>query len=284
MSKVFFHIGLPKTGTTTIQHVLKMDKQINLISTRHFNKFDYWEKPVDFIDPTKVNFISEENQILQMDGFGKFELFLSRVKKFSPDAHIILTIREQRDMMESRYKYQFDWHGGYTKSFNEWIRSGQGMDYLSICMYNTLLDSISTFFPKEQIHFLLFEDLKMDFAKFFQTIYSLIDLPTPKGLLDFPVSKNQSLSEPELSVIRNLNHFKIFKRDSLLAKYEFAVYKKIAAQFAGKEKKKLPTFRWDHVDGRIEIEKDFAWQNSQIAKRGMVNEESLLKYRYLLAP
>jgi hypothetical protein len=278
---IFFHIGLPKTGTTTIQFITRKDQRINVIGTRHFNRFEYWEKPVTFIKPGKVNLVTEENQVLQMDDFGKFILFLSRIKQFSPDAHIILTLREQRSLLESRYKYQFNWHGGYTKSFDAWLKSGQGMDYLSLCMYDSLYNTLVAFFPVAQIHFLLFEDLKNDFNGFFTSLYKIFELDPPDSLLTEPVVQNKSLSEPELAVIRKLNRFKIFKGDGRMSKYEFALYKRIAATFRD-ESKKREEFRWEKVPFHERIEADFARENSALVAKNIFTAETLKNYHYLL--
>lgn len=279
---LFFHIGLPKTGTTTIQHIVKSDARINTISTRHFNRFEYWEKRFDFIQSEKVNLITEENQILQTADFGKFILFLSRVKQFSPDAHIILTIREQRDLLESRYKYQFNWHGGYTKSFEDWLRSGQGMDYLSICMYGSVYEAMLSFFPADQIHILLFEDLKTNFIGFFNSLYDILGLPFPEDLIREPVAKNTALSEPELLFIRRLNRFKLCRGDQSIAKYEFALYKKIASMVKDNQKKCLE-FRWDQVQHHKDIEHDFSLQNGILVNKKVITAELLRKYNYLLS-
>jgi Sulfotransferase domain len=278
---IFFHIGLPKTGTTTIQHVARKDPRIHVVGTRYFNRFEYWDNPVGFIDPEKVNLITEENQILQMPDFGKLSLFLGRIKKFAPHAHIILTIREQRDLLESRYKYQFDWHGGYTKSFDAWLRSGQGMDYLSICMYNDLYDSIRAFFPSEQIHFLLFEDLKTNFESFFKSLYDILGISVREELLPNPITKNKSLSESELSLIKRINSFKMFRGDNQMAKIEFAAYLKLAWLMVGKKIKKSDEFRWNNVTGHEAIEADMLFQNSSLVQKGILDQASLEKYNYL---
>jgi hypothetical protein len=280
-TNLFFHIGLPKTGTTTIQHVIRQDERINVAGTRYFNRFEYWEKPFGLLKPDKVNLISEENQVLQMGDFGKFTLFLSRIKQFSPEAHVILTLREQRALLESRYKYQFDWHGGYTKDFSTWLRSGQGMDYLSLCMYSTLYDTLLAFFPAGQIHFLLFEDLKNDYRGFFRSLYKIFKLEAPEELLKEPVIQNPSLSEPVLRSIRRWNKLKILHNDSWLSRYEFALIRKLAA-LVNRGNSSVSDFRWENIEVKEKIEEDFRNQNNALAERGVIAMEKLKKYNYLV--
>ena len=273
------------------------------MGTRYFNRFEYWEKPVGFIKEGKVNLVSEENQILQTGDFGKFILYLSRIKQFQPDAHIILTIREQRSFLESRYKYQFDWHGGYTKNFDAWLHSGQGMDYLSIAMYHTVYNTIGAFFPAEQIHILLFEDLKSDFTEYFKSVYKILGLKPSLELIQASVVQNKSMSEKELLFIRRINRFKIFKGDNALAKYEFALTKKLAGFFSGtspfrptanravevtgnqpgeNQINKLPQFRWENIPAHKNIEADFALQNTRLLEVNGMSLEKLRAYNYLL--
>lgn len=277
----YYHIGLPKTGTTTIQHILRSDDRINLIGNRYFNKFDYWKRPYTFLKEGKLNIVSEENQILQMDNFGKLSLLLSRIQRCAPAAHIIITIREQRDLLESRYKYNFPWYGGYSKDFQFWLESGQGMDYLSICMFSSIYDSILAFFPKEQIHFLLFEDLKFDYNSFLADFYGILNLQAPPGALTRRIVKNESISESELLILKRLNRFKLFKADNKLARYELQFFKRVAGWLANPVKK-YDAFRWNGIVGREKIEQDFARENSSMVKSGILSGDKLKKYNYLL--
>ena len=42
MIKAALHIGLPKTATTTLQKILKLDDRINFIKTRDFCTIKYF--------------------------------------------------------------------------------------------------------------------------------------------------------------------------------------------------------------------------------------------------
>jgi hypothetical protein len=275
---LFYHIGMPKTGTTTVQQVFRSDSRINVIGNRYFNLFEYWKAPFSAYKEGKINIVSEENLVLQMNGFGKLNLLLSRIKRCAPQAHIIVTIREQRALMESRYKYQFPWYGGYSKDFSEWIESSQGMDYLSICMYASIYKSMLAFFPKEQIHFLLFENLKNDYDLFFKDFYSIIGL----DFKDLPrIYENKSLSESELSVLKRLNRFKMLRSGTVLSKYELSAFIKIAKIFKRKDTRQSE-FRWDNLKFRERIEHDFTSENTELIDLGLFTREDLKRYNYLL--
>jgi hypothetical protein len=277
----FYHIGLPKTGTTTIQHVLRSDDRLHVTGTRFFSRFAYWEKPFSHAKPGQINIASEENLVLQMEDFGKLHLLLSRIRRCAPNANIIVTIREQRSLLESRYKYNFPWHGGYHRNFEEWLRSAQGMDYLSVCMYSSLYDSIRAFFPANQIHFLMFEELKVNYAGFFKKFYGILNLAPPPELIASAVSKNESLTENELYILKKLNRFKMFRKDSTLARYELALFLKIASAFRNRERKR-DDFRWIKNHAAAAIEKDFASENKGLAERDIFSIDKLVQFNYIV--
>jgi len=267
----FFHIGLPKTGTTTIQEVFRNDQRINLIRGLCFNTPDYWLNDFDLG--------IKENLIVQSADRGKLYMTLSRIARVAPEAKIVLTIREQRAMMVSRYKYNFPYWDGFTKSLEDWLKSGQGMDYLSMCMYGSLYKTIRSFFPPENIHFLYFEDLKSDFTTFFNDLYKLLGINIPDNL-NTNIKKNVTRSDQELLLIKKLNRFKIFNNGSKISLKEAKLIENIANKYAKKEKKKI--FKWGETDFFKRIENDFTHENNLATMEGFLDLEKLKKYGYLV--
>lgn len=274
-----FHIGIPKTGTSTIQHNLRNDNRINLIQKKYFNTYEWWTKCYDYYNDNLINIVSDENLILQVN-YGKLILTLSRIQYIVPDAQIILSIREQRELLKSRYKSTISYHTGVYKSFEEWLKSSQGMDYLSVCMYDTVYRTISTFFPANQIHLLLFEDLKYNYCQFFKKLYSIIGIEMPKHC-EQNVIKNKSLTEFELLIIKRMNRFKIFRNDNKLAINEAKLVRKYAALFKDPQKT-VNCFQWSENKLFNNIEKDIRRENQQLIRKNMLDRDKLVSYDYLI--
>lgn len=277
-----FHLGLPKTGTTTIQYILGKDPRINLIRNRYFNTIDWWTMDWRFSKPGMINVVSEENQVLQSEGFVKFVIALSRIRRASPQALILLTIREQRSLLESRYKFNIPYYLGYYGSFQEWLASSQGLDHISTSMYYTMYKTINSFFPRDQIFFLLFEELANDYGNFFKNLYQILCIPLPSDL-EVDIIKNQSLPVSELFVIKRLNKYKVFRKDTNVARAEERIIRNIA-KLAGNRNKRITDFNWGDTAFFKSIEKDFAYENTKLCEENILEQGKIKKYNYLLQP
>ena len=274
------HIGLPKTATSTIQHLLRNDDRINLIKNLYFNTPDYWCDDFAFCKKNKINVLSEENLIVQSANRGKLYMTLSRMAKIAPDAIILVTIREQRSMMLSRYKYNIPYWDGFTHSIENWLKTGQGMDYLSMCMYGSLFKTINSFFPVNQIQFMHFEALKDDYNGFFEELYNLIGITVPDNIND-KTKRNITRSDQELLLIKKFNKFKIFRKGGYLSQEEARYIKRIAMKFSNKNNNHK-IFNWGESDYFKKIEKDFLLENKIAIELGVLKLEDLKKFGYLL--
>jgi len=277
----FYHIGLPKTGTTSLQTVLRRDERINCIRNRYFNTHQWWTEDYDCFSENKdiIDIVSEENIVLQSGNLGKLVNTLYRIRKARPDAHIILTIREQRNLLSSRYKFNIPHAEGFADSFETWLKSGQGMDFLSVCLYENIYQVLRLYFPKDHIHFLLFEDLKKCPDDFFKKFYNILGLSLPEK--NISVKENVSLAESELSVLMLLNKAKFFRGNSWVSRFEGKVYRRVAKFFKDKNKE-IDCFRWKTTRFFTNIEKDFVESNQKLAGLNVVSREKLINYGYLL--
>jgi len=277
----FYHIGLPKTGTTTLQTILRRDPRVHCIGSRYFNTHQWWTE--DYEGETDegniIDIVSEENIVLQSGNFGKLINTLYRIQKIRPDAHIILTVREQRNLLCSRYKFNIPQVVGFSESFEDWLKSGQGMDYLSLCLYENLFRTINLYFPEEQIHFLLFEDLEICSEIFFNTFYSILGLDVPD--CRSRVKENVSLTDSELYIIKQFNRLKLFRGSSFLSRMEAKMFRCMAKPFKNK-KRKMDCFKWGTSLLFKNIEKDFAETNRKLVARGIFSRNKLAGSGYLL--
>jgi len=278
---LYYHIGLPKTGTKTVQYVMGLDSRINLIRDRIFSGYGFWSRPLPGLAPGKVHVVSEENQITQVESASTLSLLLARIKRFVPDARIIVTLREQRDALESRYRFNIPYYGGDCSTFQTWLESRRGMEYASICMYSSVYDTIRAFFPGNQVHFLLFEDLKFDYDGFLKGFYGIMQLEPPAAALGHAVVKNRSLTDSELVVVRCLNRFKLFRKNTPAGRLAVRLFRSVASRFR-QDGKKLDSFRWSNIRHRENIDAEFARQNAGLVSRGLFSADHLRKYKYLI--
>ncbi len=278
-----FHIGLPKTGTTTIQHILGQDQRVNLMMVRNYNTVDWFNKEFDLCKPDKVNVLSEENILLHMNidghGYVKSSIMLERMAQTQPNAQIILTIREPKKLLCSRYKYHIPYWEGYSKDFEDWLGTQQGADYCSICCYRNMYKQILTYFPKEQIHFILFEDLIHDKEAYIKKYYEIIGLNLLPEI-DLNTHQNENLTEPEIKAIKKLNRFKVFKKGGKLSQMEANLYRKLVKRKRDKSKK-VEDFKWQKTRLFKGWEKEFYDQNKFLVEEGLVDAHKMKKYGYL---
>lgn len=274
-----YHIGIPKSGTTTIQSLLRKDERLHRIGSHLIGSYKYWEQ--DFMKechPDRINIVSNENLVLQSGELGKLSTTLFNIRTLNPNAKILVTIREQRSALVSRYKYNFPYWDGFTLEFEEWLKAPQGLDYIGISLYSALYRTICAFFPKENVHFMLFEDLKEDQDAFIDTFYKLVGVSPIK--LTETIHSNRSLSDPELMFLKRINHFKLFRSGNEISKKELEAFKTMARWFRNYDKK-YECFKWNDTPFLRALEKNFSASNKELAELGIVSKGKLQKFGYL---
>lgn len=196
------HIGVPRSGTTTIQRVLAQDPRVNLCNSRYFQNARWLEGGYETgVVRDRVNVHSDETMVRQAGWNFKLAVTMERIHHAVPDAHIVLTIREQKRWLLSRYRYGVG--AGYEHlSFVDWLQTTHGIDFMSIGYYATLYRVVVGVIPPEQVHVLCFEDMVKDFKGYFGALYRIIGLPP--GELS-PLQANPSLSDSLLARKRMLN-------------------------------------------------------------------------------
>lgn len=225
-----YHIGCMKTGTTTIQNVLQQDTRLNvIIYSRFFNTNQWYYQKYQHYIQGKINIESDENIIRSYGPLYGLTTSLSRIKKVAPTAHIIVTIREQRDLLRSAYNH----HISRTIdpfTFQQFLDSPAGISYLKICNYHKVFKTINSFFPKEQIHFFLFEDLKIDYIKFFYNFYKEgLQLNPPQEIPE--LKSNKSAPQNIIDLKRRLNRYFIFNQGTALHNIERKLHYKLLTLF-----------------------------------------------------
>jgi hypothetical protein len=181
MAKLFIHIGLPKTATTTLQKGLfvKLSEQhrikyLGLEGHREDNKNSFIKSLVKSInnDGNRIEIqkqlesmllnnqnllLSEENIILsspKTEWKERLDNLYEIVKPF--DFKIIVTVREPAKAMFSFYTQYFNHYKGDKRKF---IDIALNDDFIAIYRYEALVNKLIDTFGKQNIFVKKFEDI-----------------------------------------------------------------------------------------------------------------------------
>lgn len=221
----FFHIGIMKSGTTSIQKVLQNDNRIFLHKyTRYLNSNKFFrEKPSNIYQNNNKGIIveSDENIIRVYNELIGTPESLDRIKILNPNAKIIITIREQRNFLLSAYKHHIRKTNTYLSIF-DFLHSNAGVSQLKTINYHLLFNQLRSFFPAENIHFIPYELLKESPEAFFKELYSVFDLEPPAAL-EIP-TENKGKPDHYIRFKNRLNRTYIFREGLWLNQFEINIH------------------------------------------------------------
>ncbi len=272
----FFHIGIPKSGTTTIQTILETDPRINKIASRYFQSPRYFMEDYNYCKYDLLNIESDETMVRQDGNYSKFTETICHICNKKPNANIIVTIREQKSMLVSRYKYAIH-NGTKAGSFQKWLFSEQGMDFISIANYSMLYRAINMYFPQNQIHFLLFEEMKHDYLNFFRRFYKILGIEMPSDIK--LLIRNKGLNNNQIYMLEKLNKYRIFSTPDFISKIEFNLYKNLAIFFSRHLKETKDFWANDTLSA---LEEEFRLSNQGLIKMRVFDAGTLSRYGYMI--
>jgi len=226
--KIFIHIGYHKTGTSRLQQVFASHSDINLIERRVCQRLLLEPTPYDFdiesverefnkyVDPDKVNVISDEELSgnIHTGGNGRSITYevIDRLSKFQRyDVHLIISIRNQLDMIDSCYR-QYVKKGGCRPLVNylypERVGSHRfrfpGFSF-SHFKYSDVISHGHRALGNENVTVFVYEAIKhsleVPFFELFGLTYSNEGVTRPAAIV------NRSYSDFALSVARLTNRF-----------------------------------------------------------------------------
>jgi len=284
LSKVF-HIGIPKSGTTSIQSVLEKDERIALSRSAYFTTSLWWTHKEEPLVTNKINI--ESNETLITAGFNKVKLteVFNRISKVHPDSKIIITIRKQEDAIVSMFKYHIKHNFKGVKTLENWMfKTNLGIDYLSVCMYGDIAKLLLLHFKKENIHFLFFEDLKTQPDDFYNAFYNILGLSFKPELKNRP--KNiMTLSENQLYLLSRLNLWSLTQVNSeqnltfrKLRSLEKRAKILMVKLFNINRPKSF--FKIEEIKGYKTLKEDYKASNKLLVELGFVEEAKLKAYNY----
>lgn len=280
-----FHIGIPKSGTTSIQYLLEKDKRVELTRSTFYSTRAWWENTI-IENHNKV--VVESNETLISGGFQKVKFIqtIERMYRTNPKAQIILVLRNQPDAILSMYKYHIK-NGYYgIRTFNNWLlNTDLGMDYLSLTLYGNIVSSILAYFPSNQINILFFEELKASPKTFYKKIYKILDLNLESST--HSKKNTNTYNNNELYSLVLFHYLSLNKKKSENRFYSnlgFKIEQKIRFRalkiFRFKAKKDF--FSWNQVKNFDNIYTDFQYSNQKLIDLKLSTESELIKYKYPL--
>lgn len=189
LAPVYIHIGYPKTGTTWLQvRAFPANPNIEFVPTSRDSLFesvvtggpasaDKEKLTAIRENATKPVLVSYESLAGEFIAGPNVEQRAIRpdeiaqaLKEVAPDARILITIREQRDMIESMYRHYI--FGGFSKSpvaaMDSDLIAG---DYLC---YDIAIKRYENLFGRENVWVGLYEALNADAAGFLDDLYRFI--------------------------------------------------------------------------------------------------------------
>ncbi|MBI9074128.1 MAG: hypothetical protein JEZ02_01870 [Desulfatibacillum sp.] len=214
------HIGLPKCASTSLQQNLfskhpdieywgipwKEDRITSLMACLHQHDsldFERVDKHVE-LSPDKPNVISYER--FSSDFNPDRKETAKRLKEVFGDSEVLLVIRNQVDQMESLYKQylrgvpkarawctfneyleacycRYFWEDPLMRSrYQENFSHVTTMNRLSMLRSNDLVNLYSSYFGKEHVHILVFEELKVNRQAFMEKLCRIIPMDLDKAL------------------------------------------------------------------------------------------------------
>lgn len=202
----FIGIGAPKSGSTWLAKILeehpkvlfsseKTRKEIFFFNSRDVlgddraGKLYYYNRGVDWylnqFPEAKANYIRGEFSPVYMSD----PLAYKRIQQYFPDVKIIATLRNPVDVIYSLHWYFYNGAIHNTpKDFSETLKKGL---FINMGFYYRHLRKYYDTFPHENIHIILFEDIKRDPAHVARNLYKFLGIDS-----DFiPPSINRRINE-----------------------------------------------------------------------------------------
>lgn len=226
---VLVHIGYPKTATSFLQHnVFEADPQLLSMSRRSIR--DHFLEPggLDFDSGRTKSWLNQcrceardtRRQLVLSDeglsgsiytgGSGGYvtKEVATRIQQVVPDAHVLIVIRNQLDLIESAYR-QYVRRGG-TLTFIKYL-TDRGTNYklpgfrFRHLDYHALVELYRSLFFPDRVHVMTYEALREDPDRFLKDLALVLGVQALSSRSSTP--SNVSSSATSVVLARLTNHF-----------------------------------------------------------------------------
>jgi hypothetical protein len=225
-NQVTFHLGYPKSGSTTLQRCLfdlhdevnyfgivptsnvgrdtplrnhdsrflqderlqQLHRSLTQKNRDEFSQTDVealFEKQVQpFLESGRMNVLSNERFLSVFFAYPNLVAKARRLKCLVPDAHILIVIRNQVDIITSQYRdWPFDprdFTGGAPVSIGRWVDLALEHDdeigFLQSLRYDKVIDLYKDLFGTEAVSVFCLEQLASDASSFAEDIASCLQI------------------------------------------------------------------------------------------------------------
>lgn len=192
MKPKFFIVGAPKCGTTSMAEYLDDHPSVFVCKPKEPNFFSS--------DLPKMMTVQSESDYLKLfDGLESSvqltgeastwylfsEVAASNILQFDPDARFIVMLRNPVDMffsLHSQFRYNMTEPQEMPRTAWEQqsTESGRIRNYREACGLGAQVARFLETVPREQVHFIVFEDLKKDPAGTYAAVLEFLDLSEHK--------------------------------------------------------------------------------------------------------
>ena len=258
MSKLIIHIGLHKTGTTFLQNTYFN----SLKNTLYINGNSFFFSWRDQLDETK------QNMLLSYEGFSgvawhnkhswidSFKMNIEALKRFFPEAIIIVVFRKHGDLALSMYKQYIN--EGNSCTLNEFFGENAIMTARDL-NFKRRIEFLEQKFDK--VYLLNYETYKVRGFNYFDGLFSE-ELNIERNRIEHKSGKsNKSLTGSKLYLLRNINP--VYNRLPIKLK-KFLRYIRISPRDILQNKMSFwnPKDPQEFKEFKNQINKDFAedWQ------------------------
>jgi hypothetical protein len=231
----WIHIGLPKTGTTTLQTLIfpqhsqilylgktgEADPIFRNLSRRTGRQFDFARAKAAFSakiahartdECKRVIVLSDE--VLTYSRFLAPEIGGERLKKLFPDAHIIFVIRDPIEWLQSMYYFNQTRRRPHAlDGFTNWLRTNLGRpsvgSEIGTLEIGRISDIYSTLFGGNNLLVEKYEDFRENPEGFIATICQLMGVDAAESVRKYRVGgqidkkRNSRITEGEAQYLRS---------------------------------------------------------------------------------
>ena len=191
--KIFFHVGLSKTGSTFLQQqIFPHFKDVHYIPTvKYRNALDLIPK------------IKSEKLLVSREFDQQFEAEIKKFSKQYPDAHPIIVFREPGSWAVSNYKRFVK--NGHPIAFREFIdiQNDNGLFKIEDFKYSRYLSLLENHFNQKPL-ILIYEDLRQNPQTFLQKIADYLGIKIDVTKLNLNPN-HVSYDENSLKLVRKLS-------------------------------------------------------------------------------
>lgn len=221
----FFLVGAPKCGTTAMAHYLAARSDIFMARKEmhtfgrdlHFGSQFYRRN----LDQYMAEFQGWKDQARGGESSVWYlfsETAANEIKAFSPDARILIMLRDPVEMLHSMY-YTFLWDGNeHLSTFESALlaqnerRAGrmttrktyfaQGLVYEEIVRFTEQVQRYFNVFGRERVHVMIYDDFTTDIVGVYRRALDFLEVNSTRIVTDFePVNANKFVKS---SAVRDL--------------------------------------------------------------------------------